>query len=576
MNTTLITPSRRYYSRFYRLVVLSVIVMMAVLTGSLLLGDSVKGTLTDRVYERLGKTETIISSGTGFLNEEIMQSDLLAHSRSYLLMQGFVSDDQRYIPVYVWGSDQDSIDYGSAVINQPLANQLHGVEDIVLHLPSHNLVPSGSLFVTKSYATQLRLHIDGTKSVEQGGNLLLKNEQTLPLNIFVNREELGEIMELEHRINLILSESVIDEEQFASIWNPFISGLHVSDGTVTTDRIFLTDNIVSKFQPENIYFSYLVNDLTLCNDSVPYSFVTAVSNWQGRNLKGQDMILSDYAAARLHVHVGDTVQMSYFLSRNLKNLSTTEQAFVVADIVPLSQLMADTLLSAQFPGLSNVENCTDWDSDLPIDMNRIQKIDEDYWYDYHQTPKALVAYEAVVEDWTNTMGTATALRIDQNAEATALTPSDCQLAIHLPKASGLYAATHGTDFASLFLALAFFIILAAILLMLNPLSEMFSLRQSETELYSQLGFTKKDIRQMYFKEAFWVALIASPVGVLAGILYSGITLWLLGNVWSGATHTEGFSLHIHLSTLAIGWGVGILIIAGSLYYLISKTIIRKS
>ena len=576
MNTTLITPSRRYYSRFYRLVVLAVIVMMAVLTGSLLLGDSVKGTLTDRVYERLGKTETIISSGTGFLNEEIMQSDLLAHSRSYLLMQGFVSDDQRYIPVYVWGSDQDSIDYGSAVINQPLANQLHGVEDIVLHLPSHNLVPSGSLFVTKSYATQLRLHIDGTKSVEQGGNLLLKNEQTLPLNIFVNREELGEIMELEHRINLILSESVIDEEQFASIWNPFLSGLHVSDGTVTTDRIFLTDNIVSKFQPENIYFSYLVNDLTHCNDSVPYSFVTAVSNWQGRNLKGQDMILSDYAAARLHVHVGDTVQMSYFLSRNLKNLSTTEQAFVVADIIPLSQMMADTLLSAQFPGLSNVEKCTDWDSDLPIDMNRIQKIDEDYWYDYRQTPKALVAYEAVVEDWTNTMGTATALRIDQNAEATALTPSDCQLAIHLPKASGLYAATHGTDFASLFLALAFFIILAAILLMLNPLSEMFSLRQSETELYSQLGFTKKDIRQMYFKEAFWVALIASPVGVLAGILYSGITLWLLGNVWSGATHTEGFSLHIHLSTLAIGWGVGILIIAGSLYYLISKTIIRKS
>ncbi len=575
MNTTLITQSRRYYSRFYRLVVLAVIVMMAVLTGSLLLGDSVKGTLTDRVYERLGNTETIISSGTGFLQEEIMQSELLAHSRGYLLMQGFVSDDQRYIPVYVWGSDHDSIGYGSAVINQPLANQLHGAEDIVLHLPSHNLVPSGSLFVTKSYATQLRLHIDGIKSVAQGGNLLLKNEQTLPLNIFVNREELGEIMELEHRINLILSESFINEEQFASIWHPSLSGLHVNEGTVTTDRIFLSDNIVSKYQTKNIYFSYLVNDLTHRNDSVPYSFVTAVSNWQGRNLKDQEMILSDYAAARLHVHAGDTVQMSYFLSRNLKNLSTTEQAFVVADIVPLAQLMADPLLSAQFPGLSNVEKCTDWDSDLPIEMNRIHKIDEDYWYDYHQTPKALVAYESVVGDWTNTMGTATALSFDRDAEATLITPGDCQIAIHSPKASGLYAATHGTDFASLFLALAFFIILSAILLMLNPLAEMFSLRQSETELYSQLGFTRKEIRKMYFQEAFSVALVASPVGVLAGILYTGATLWLLGNVWSGATHTEGFSLHIHLSTLAIGWIIGLVIIALSLYYLISKTI-RKS
>ena len=576
MNTTLITPSRRYYSRFYRLVVLAVIVMMAVLTGSLLLGDSVKGTLTDRVYERLGNTETIIASGTGFLNEEIMQADLLAQAQGYLLMQGYVSDDQRLIPVYVWGSDQDSIDYGGAIINQPLADRLHGIQDIVLHLPSHNLVPSNSLFVTKSYATQLRLHIDGIKSVEQGGNLLLKNEQTLPLNIFVNREELGEIMELEGRINLILSEKMIDEEQFAQIWTPSHSGIHVHEGAVTSDRIFLPDNLVRQYQPQSIYFSYLVNDITNDTDSVPYSFVTAVNNWDGHLLSGQEMILSDYAATRLQAHIGDTVQMSYFLSRNLKNLSTASQSFIVLDIVPLSRLMADSLLSAQFPGLSNVEKCTDWDSDLPIDMNHINKIDEDYWYDYHQTPKALVSYEAVVKDWTNSLGTATALRLDTHAEATALSPGDCQLTIHSPKASGIYAATHGTDFASLFLALAFFIILSAILLMLNPLTEMFSLRQPETELYCQLGFTRKEIRKIYFQETFMVALMASPVGVLASILYSGITLWLLGNVWSGATHTEGFSLHVNLSTLCIGWTAGIVIIAISLYYIICKTIIRKS
>ncbi len=576
MNTTLIAQSRRHYSRFYRLVVLAVIVMMAVLTGSLLLGDSVKGTLTDRVYERLGKTETIITSGTGFLDEEIMQSDLFADARGYLLMQGFISDDQRYIPVYVWGSDHDSIDYGDAIINQPLANQLHGKQDIVLHLPSHNLVPSGSLFVTKSYATQLRLHIDGVKNVAQGGNLLLKNEQTLPLNIFVNREELGEIMELEHRINLILSEQVISEEQFAQIWTPSLSGIHDSSNTVTSDRIFLPENIVQQYQPENTYFSYLVNDITHGADSIPYSFVTAVSSWNGNRLAGQEMILSDYAASRLHVTTGDTVRMSYFLSRNLKNLSTAEQKFVVTDIVPLSQLMADTLLSAQFPGLSNVEKCTDWDSDLPIDMNRIHKIDEDYWYDYHQTPKALVSYDAVVADWTNTMGIATALRLHPEDKAVSLTPGDCQLTIYSPKASGLYAATHGTDFASLFLALAFFIILSAILLMLNPVAEMFALRQTETELYCQLGFPRSEIRKMYFHEAFLVALAASPFGVLAGILYSGITLWLLGNVWSGATHTEGFSLHVHLTTLCIGWFAGILIIAISLYYIISRTINRKS
>ena len=78
MNTSSLIPqSRRHYRRFYRLVGGAVILMMAVLTGSLLLGDSVRGTLVQRVGERLGKTETIITSGTGFMSEDLLQQPLL-------------------------------------------------------------------------------------------------------------------------------------------------------------------------------------------------------------------------------------------------------------------------------------------------------------------------------------------------------------------------------------------------------------------------------------------------------------------------------------------------------------------
>ena len=569
---SLITQSRKHYRRFYRLVSFAVILMTAVLTGSLLLGDSVRGTLVRRVGERLGKTETIITSGTGFMSDQLMQQTLLKDARGCLLMEGFVSVNEKLLPVYVWGTDADSLSTGEVIINEPLRAKLGSQEDFVLHLPSHNLVPSGSLFVTKSYATQMRVHVAGVKSVEDGGNQLLKNEQTLPLNIFVNRQELAEKMELEGKINLVLSEDIISEEQLNDCWTPELSGIHVTDSALTSDGIFIPNDIVEKSKGE-LYFSYLVNDIVNSRDTIPYSFVTAVSEWQGETLNGQDMILSDYAAKRLHVSEGDSVAMSYYVAKDLKNLETQGQSFRVKRIVPLADFMRDSLLIAEFPGLSHVEKCTDWDSDLPIKMERVKKEDEDFWYAYHQTPKAIVSYDAVRSDWSNAFGSATALRFTSKPDIK-LTPHDAGVQVVHPRTQGLQGATGGVDFASLFLSLGFFIILSAILLMKNPLVEMFTQRRSEIALYRQMGYADTRIFRSLYREAFTTMLCASPLGVLAGLLYSGLTLWLLGNVWSGATHTEGFALLIQPLTVIVGWLVALLICAAVLWWVI-RTMLRQ-
>ena len=593
--------------------------MTAVLTGSLLLGDSVRGTLVKRVGERLGKTESIITSGTGFMSDRLMQQPLLKNARGCLLVDGFVSVGEKLLPVYVWGTDDErlrvgasagiSLPAGEALVNEPLRDKLGDEEHLVVHLPSHNLVPSGSLFVTKSYATQMRVHVAGVKSVEDGGNLLLRNEQTLPLNIFVDRQELAEKMELEGKINVVLSEDMISEEQLAESWTPELSGIHLTDSSpvdvptrslipeqssptrslipaetptrslcLTSDGIFIPNDIVKKLSPNStaqadsipltphpsLYFSYLVNDIAHGRDTIPYSFVTAVSEWQGELLGGQDMVLSDYAARRLHVVEGDALTMSYYVAKDLKNLETRERTFRVKRIVPLTDFMRDSLLTAEFPGLSHVERCADWDSDLPIKMERVTKEDEDFWYAYRQTPKAVVSYEAVGADWSNAFGSATALRFTSRPEVS-LSPQDAGVQLVHPRAQGLQGATGGVDFAGLFLALGFFIMLAAVLLMKNPLAEMFIRRRDETGLYRQLGFADTTIFRNLYREAFTSMLCASPWGIVAGLVYSGLTLWLLGNVWSGATHTEGFALHLRPLTLIVGWIAGMLICAATLF-----------
>lgn len=579
---SLIAHSRKHYRRFYRLVTLAVILMTAVLTGSLLLGDSVRGTLVQRVGERLGNTETVITSGTGFMSETLLEHPVMNHAHWYLLMDGFVSVGDKLLPVYVWGTDADSLSEGEVFINEPLRSKLSSLNSqpstLVLHLPAHHLVPSGSLFVSKSYSTQMRVQVVGVKSVEEGGNLLLKNEQTLPLNVFVNRQYLAEKMELEGKINMILSDDFIDEKQLAASWTPASSGIHLTDSTLTYDEVFIPHNIVDKLAPcssplSTIYLSYFVNDLIHHSDTVPYSFVTAVNKWQGEPLDGQDMILSDVAAGRLHVREGDSVRMSYFITKHLKNLDTREQTFRVKQIVPLSSFRHDSLLMADFPGLTRVEKCTDWDSDLPIDMSRVHKEDEEFWQVYRQTPKAIVSYEAVKPDWSNAFGCATAMRFTPHTSHLSplncqLTPSDADVLLYHPRAQGLKGAKGGVDFGGLFLSLGFFIILAAILLMTNPLVEMFTLRRGEIQLYRQLGFKDKDIRKCLFREAFSVIVFASPLGIVAGLVYSIVTLWLLGNVWSGATHTEGFALHVLPFTLLAGCGFGLLISALTLWFVV--------
>ena len=493
LSTLMISHSRKYYRRFYRLVALAVILMIAVLTGSLLLGDSVRGTLVERVNERLGRTETVITSGTGFMSDALTKHPLMEHAQGYLLMDGFVSVDEKLLPVYVWGTDADALTSGEVMVNEPLYAKLstinYQLSTLVLHLPSQHLVPSGSLFVTKSYATQMRVHVAGVKSVGESGNLLLKNEQTLPLNVFISRKELADQMELEGKINMILSEDRIEEKQLAACWTPEMSGLHLTDSTLTYDGVFISKNIVDKLstlnpQPSTLYLSYFVNDLIHDADTIPYSFVTAVNEWHGEALDGQEMILSDIAAERLHVQEGDSIRMSYFITKHLKNLDTQEQTLRVKRIVPLADLMHDSLLMADFPGLTRVENCTDWDSDLPINMDRVTKADEDFWHTYRQTPKAIVSYEAVSPDWSNAFGCATAIRFAStlNSQAPTVNPQlstlNCQLTLQdadvqlfHPRAQGLMSAKGGVDFAGLFLSLGFFIILAAILLMKNPLVE---------------------------------------------------------------------------------------------------------
>ena len=549
--------SRSYYKKFYRLVAVAIAVMTAVLTGSLVLGDSVRGSLMERVSERLGNSETIIQTGTGFLSDSILNNEILSDAKGYLLSEGFISSEGKMIPVMVWGTDNDSLNYDEATLNPQLSTMISNPfpltpNPIILHLPSNNLVGSGSLFISQSHATQLRLTVKGIKSAQDGGNILLHNEQVRPLNVFINRQQLAEALGVKGKVNVILSPNNITSDAFHSIWRPHDSGLQpINDSIIGIDRVFLPHSVVETLNPSTRYLAYFVNSF----GTIPYSFVTATDR-----LKGDETILTDYAARRMNAHVGDSVTMEYYVSQGgLKKLLTRSHRFRVSRIVPINEFQKQAdMITADFPGLSGVKRCTDWNSDLPIDMSRITKADEDYWTAYRQTPKALVSLDAVGKDWIGSYGVATKVMCD-TARMKQLTPQSFGIAVVHPRVAALDAAQNGTDFGTLFLALGFFIIIAAILLMQNPLSEMYQLRRPEIQLLNALGFSKRQVFRRLFSEAVPVVLVSAPIGVLLGYAYAAVILQLLAGPWSGVVHTDGFALHANIMTVVLSFVLSVIL-----------------
>ena len=567
--------SHTYYIRYYRLLALAAVIMITVIVGSLLTGSSIRSSLRAIVEERLGTTETVVFAYGSFIDQSILDAPLLAGGRGILLSKGFVSASGRLIPVMVWGIDDKSLNKGVAKLNAALADELgEAPADIVLRLPATGLTPSGSLFVTDNYTVSLRLGNAGI--MEVGGNISLKNEQIVPLNIFVNRAELAATLETENKINLILHDKIIDRNGFASVWTPAHSGMSLRRGEgfaeIVSDRIFLQKEAVELLCRNNAagnrVFSYLANSIEHGKRSIPYSFAVAVDSYDGMRLDAAQAIVSDYTAARLNLKLNDTLRVSYYVSRDLKTLDTGRLQCLVSKIIPLAKLHADSTLSANFPGLSNVENCTDWNSDIPINMNLIDEEDERYWDEYKATPKIILPYSAVVGDWGNAYGSATAIRIDSGeASLAGLTPEMFGIRMIYPRQTGLAAASSGIDFAGLFLALGIFIIISAMLLMIVPFSEMLHQRREEIALLQSLGYTPRRISTLFRRESLRITLLAAVAGVLAGLAYTRLTLFLLSSLWQGATHTARLSFVPDLASLLTGLGAGIIIALAVLWRL---------
>ena len=612
MTRSLLTlRSLAHYWRWQVGLFLGVLLTAAVISGSLVTGDSVRATLARQAEVRLGKAATAAAATDGFFTEALagkVRARLAGTPvvEPVLFLQATVTEPdgkQRAGGVNLYGvttgfwglgaggtppNGWTAAIYGVSpprlqgfYINRSLALALgislspaKAAPQVILRFEKPGFLSRDAPLSGESDQTvTARFPVDGIVQDESLGAFSLAAGQSPPLNAWLPLPKLQELAALAGRANLLLSDGA-DKAALDAAVDVSLSiedaGLTVTgEGerrVVSTSRIFLSDDLASKVQQQypaaQGVLTYLVNEIQANGKVAPYSMATAT----GMEGKGKARI-SQWLADDLGVKAGDPLKLKFFRVTRARQLEEATADFAVGEVLAMTDPTVRRDWTPDFPGVTETENCRDWKPGIPINQEIIREKDNDYWKQYKGTPKLWLPLEDGQKLWANRFGSLTSFQIptkETAAEvsaklAAALTPADAGLTVVSVKESAARAVSDSMDFGALFVSMSAFLIVTALLL--AALLFIFGIEQRATQcgLLRATGWTGKEVRGLFLREALWIMLPAAVAGVFAGQLYTRWTLAKLQSDWSGAALGLKFLFTVKPLTLVISAAVTVML-----------------
>ena len=217
---------------------------------------------------------------------------------------------------------------------------------------------------------------------------------------------------------------------------------------------------------------------------------------------------------------------------------------------------------------------SDWDPPVPVDLDLIRPRDEEYWDRYEATPKGFVAAETGRRLWSNRFGSTTSVRLPampgEPLERTAqrlresllatLSPESFGLSFRPVKQEGLSAAAGATDFAFLFIAFSFFLIISSALLIALLFRLSVEQRAREIGLLLAAGYRLRTVRLRLVGEGLVLASIGAVLGAAGGVGYAGLLIAGLRTLWLSAVGSTRLELHVPPASLVLGAAITVTVI----------------
>ena len=619
MNTwKLVIRNLTHYRNKNLTVILGIAISAAVLTGALMVGDSVSYNLKRIAELRLGKVAYTLNTGERFITSQLagnIQNELQTPVAPVLLLEGIAVADggqKRVNKIQVLGvnaafdkaigidSFYNDILQDEVIISRNLAARLdvQSGDEVLFRIKKASLIPLNAPFVSDDeLVISARLKIKAIAGDDHLGRFNLRISQTSPYNAFVSISFLNRLMTFTNKANVLLitASSSVSEKSISDAvqknWSVTDAGLIIREIPVSdeievlSERVFLDQPVLEALNmipgPKNLILTYFVNSLSSDSKSTPYSFVSTLPD----SLIGyKEIVINKWLADDQDLKAGDSLNIKYFTVGPLRRLTESEARFVIREVVPIKDRFADQNLMPVIPGLSDAGNCRDWETGVPVNLENIRDKDEKYWDDYKGTPKAFIAQSKAKNLWENSFGSYTAVRFSRNQISTDnlkesitknLVPYSLGFKVNSVQNQSRVAAVQGVDFSQLFIGLSFFVLLAAAILTVLLLIMNLEGRREQLETLSALGIPNRKINIVMHSESLILSAFGGLLGLGLAILYTRIVFAALNGVWIDIVRTDQMQMIVSLPTLLTGFLISTMVSWLTLFFTIRKFLIIK-
>jgi len=626
----LVIKSFRHYFPAHLAVAIGIAISASIITGGMIVGDSVSHSLLETAGYRTGKVTHLVRAGDRFFTRDLagklaLEGEL--KTTAVMHLEGIAATEgggMRLNRIQVWGLEADfndvagvmpgldSLSPGECIISENIAVRLGIAEGdhILLRIRKASQVPANAPFVSDQVQTvSVRVKVKNLAGRDGMGRLNMHVSQTAPYNIFLSLDWMTRILDLDNLCNLVMvsGDEVSTrklEQSLQDKWTARDASLEIEylenpgEWKISTKRVFL-DDVTSMHLKEILpdaepVLTYFANSISTEGRTNPYSFVSTLAH---EGLKNDEIIINEWLAGDLSVTAGDTVMLKYYVIGPLRTLSEARNKFIIKQVVPFTGRFADRELAPFIPGLSDAGSCSEWEAGVPVDLELIREKDEEYWNIHRGTPKAFISLTTAEGLWQNRFGNHTSFRIPsemingfmaakfpgsnqdnlvdiEQALVSDLAPSQLGFEVVALGDQAIYAASNGVDFSQLFLGLSFFILVSGIILSILLLNYNLMQRSSQTGTLTALGFSKRTIIKIITFENFLVALLGSVLGAFLAILYTKLVFAGLNRVWFDIVRTQVLEVQIKPGTVVLGMTISILVALVSMFFS-TRRLLRK-
>ncbi len=584
--------------------IIIIIILTAVITGSLMTGKSVRSSLKKTSSEKTGNTGIVVSSGIRYFDPSLsgrMESRTGIKCAGVLETEGYCQNfttgqTSPILKIYAvdnnffsfQGIEGMNIKKGEVAVNERLAAYL-GLNvgtDLIIRFNALSDIPADAPFSPANGTTESVVFKTGAiMSSGRSGNFSLGISQITPLNIFVRRQDLTDKQDSIPKVNRLLFKnrkgisvpyiykSLREELKPGDIglslrFIPETKGYELISDRIFIDKVQVDEIAKLGLQPHPV-LTYLANSFSHDKKMTPYSFISALDPLLYKGIPADNgIVINRWIADDLSAREGDTINITWYSPDPMNHLREENMNFIVSKVVPMEGIWSDSLLMPEFPGIAGRKSCTSWDAGTTIHFDRIRPKDEEYWKKSGGTPKAFINYEKGRELWGNNFGPVTSVRfssdVSKNEILAKLTrsidPEKAGFTIMDLPAELEKAANESVDFSTLFLGLGFFILLSSLILLILVVSTFFESKKEQVNTLFSLGFANRKIKKILIYETAMIAFCGTITGTFAGGIFNALTIKALNSVWHGAVQTNTLVSEFDPWSLLTGFAISFIII----------------